>query len=109
MSSQHDNRDTQIKELTLLLMYLTSWEENPYAGPHGLTRKIKQQLTPEQLSETYHACWKSYDFDVLNKLTEEGLVNASGRRKTAYFTRDGEERAIALMKKYGIAKEDDSC
>ena len=92
----------RIKELTLLLMYLTSWEENPYAGTHGLSAKIKRQMTPEQLAATCRACWKGYDFDILNELTDEGFVEAGGSRKTAYFNLEGEQRALELMKRYRI-------
>lgn len=103
-STDDEKRREQIKELTLLLMYLTSWEENPYAGLHGLTKKQKQQLSPEQLAETYRACWKGYDFDVLNELSDDGLLKARGRGKTAYFTQEGEDLAAELLAKYHIAE-----
>ena len=41
--------EEQIKELTLLLLYLTSWTEKE---PYG----------------EYQRAWKGYDFDILNKL-----------------------------------------
>ena len=47
-------------------------------------------------------CWKGYDFDILNELTDEGLVNAGGRRKSASFTDEGEAKALELLKQYGI-------
>jgi len=104
-NAEHENvQHAQIKELTLLLMYLTSWEENPYAGLRGLSKAKKRQLSAEQLAERYHVCWKGYDFDVLNELTDDGLVNASGHNKTAYFMEEGEEAARVLMQKYGITE-----
>lgn len=45
----------QIKELTLLL-YLTSWtEKEPY--------------------REYQKAWKGYDFDILNKLQSENMID----------------------------------
>ena len=41
----------QIKELTLLLLYLTSWTEKE---PYG----------------KYQRAWKEYDFDILNNLED---------------------------------------
>ena len=88
------NRDT-IKDLTLMLMYLTSWEES-------LARGISGQA---EARPTTRLCWKGYDFNILNELTDEGLVNAGGHRKSASFHAEGEERAVALLKKYGIELE----
>ena len=103
MEMTQKDRDLQ-KDITLLLMYLSSWEENPFA-PNGLHSKVKKRLSPEQLAYTYRRCWKGYDFDVLNELTEEGLADASGKNKSATITREGEERAIMLLKKLKAAME----
>ncbi len=91
------NVDT-IKELTLMLMYLTSWEESLVPG---LRRK------PDRVGIYPKAriCWKGYDFDILNDLTDEGLVNARGRSKSASFTDEGEAKALELLKQYGIETE----
>ncbi len=91
------NADT-IKELTLMLMYLTSWEESLVPG---LRRKPDRVgIYPKAL-----ICWKGYDFDILNDLTDEGLVNARGRSKSASFTDEGEAKALELFKQYGIEIE----
>ncbi len=91
------NTDT-IKKLTLMLMYLTSWEESLVPG---LRRK------PDRVGNYPKAriCWKGYDFDILNELTDEGLVNARGRGKSASFTDEGETKALELLRQYGIALE----
>ncbi len=91
------NADT-IKELTLMLMYLTSWEESLVPG---LRRK------PDRVGIYPKAriCWKGYDFDILNELTDEGLVNAGGRSKSASFTDEGEAKALELLNQYGIEIE----
>lgn len=50
--------EEQIKELTLLLLYLTSWiEKEPYGE--------------------YQRAWKGYDFDILNTLEDERLIGGS--------------------------------
>ena len=46
--------EQQIKELTLLLAYLTSWDD-------------KDRLTKQENKKS----WKGYDFGILNKLHEE--------------------------------------
>lgn len=65
------NHDQQtISNLTLLLMYLTSWKEKDAYG------------------ENYKA-WKGYDFDILNKLEEQGFISQSRTAKSVYLTEEG--------------------
>ena len=78
--------EEQIKELTLLLLYLNSWVEKE---PYGEFRRA----------------WKGYDFDILNELTDEGLVNARNRSKSASFTDEGAATALELLTQYGITLE----
>ncbi|MFY0545659.1 DUF6429 family protein [Brevibacillus sp. H7] len=73
--------EEKIKELTLLLLYLTSWEEDVGLG------KLNRS-------------WKGYPFEVLNELTEEGCISGSIRAKSVYFTEKGIERAKELVKRY---------
>ena len=47
-------------------------------------------------------CWKGYDFDILNELTDERLVNAGGSSKSAFFNAEGKAKARKLLKAYGI-------
>ena len=84
-----------IKDLTLMLMYLTSWEERLVPG-------IRKRPDREGIYPKAHICWKGYDFVILNELTDEGLVNAGGRSKSASFTDEGMARARELLKQYGI-------
>ncbi|MGX7155418.1 DUF6429 family protein [Enterococcus rivorum] len=67
----------------LLLLYLNSWEE-------------KTSLYTSTRS------WKSYDFNRLNQLTDEGLITNSKRSKSFCFTNDGIEKAKKLIDKYQI-------
>lgn len=78
--------DKIIKELSLLLVYLTSWQEDV-----GLT-KVQRS-------------WKGYPFEVLDELNEEGYINGSKRAKSVYLTEEGISKANDLMKKY-IGKEE---
>jgi len=76
------DKDKQIEELTLLLLYLTSWEET------------------EDVIEATLRSWKGYPFEVLNKLTDDDLIIDSKRAKSIYFTKEGERKARELVKKY---------
>lgn len=61
--------EAKIKELTLLLLYLTSWKEKDIFGEECLR------------------AWKSYDFEILNKLGEEKLIGGSTyKEKSTYIT-----------------------
>jgi len=84
-----------IKDLTLILMYLTSWEERLVPG-------IRKRPDCTGIYPKARFCWKGYDFDVLNVLTDEGLVNAGDRGKLASFNNEGVAKALELLKRYGI-------
>ena len=77
--------DKAIKELTLLLMYLTAWQED--------TGQSKVQRS-----------WKGYSFEVLDELNEKGYIDGSKYAKSVYLTEEGLSKAKELMKKY-IGKE----
>ena len=71
----------QIKDLTLLLLWLTSWEEDSFGD------EIRQS-------------WKGYDFGVLNKLRGEGLIDSSYKAKSVYLIEKVIKAAKKLEKKY---------
>lgn len=77
-----------IKELTLLLLYLTSWKEMEIPELGALTRS-----------------WKGYPFDILNELTEEDYISGSKKSKSVYLTKEGIKKAKEIAKKYQF--EDD--
>ena len=77
-------REQAISNLSLMLMYLTSWTER-----RGEFRR----------------CWKGYDFDILDQLVDAGLISTSHGAKSAYLTEDGERRAVQLIKAYGIPSD----
>lgn len=94
------SRDT-IKDLTLMLMYLTSWEESLVPG-------IRKKPDCASICPKARICWKGYDFGILNELTDEGLVNAGSHSKSASFTDEGAAKALELLKQYGIAIDTES-
>ena len=76
------DNDQLVKELTMMLLYLTSWTEKaPY---------------------DYQRSWKGYDFDVLNELADEELISDSKRAKSVVIYEDGVIRAKELLIKYGL-------
>ena len=76
-----DHKQT-VKDLTMILLYLTSWSEKDFYD--------------SQRSR------KGYDFDILNELAEDGLISDSKRSKSVVLYEDGINAAKELLKKYGI-------
>lgn len=63
MDNEKAHMSEQIQELTLLLMYLTSWQES---STPGLRRK------PHKTDDTLlRRCWKGYDFSILERLVND--------------------------------------
>ena len=80
----------EIKELTLILMYLSSWEENGYVYEKD-----------EIISTKTKVCWKGYSFDILNELVDENyLYDSKHSNKSVTLTKEGEELAKRLLDKY---------
>jgi hypothetical protein len=73
----------QIDELTLLLLYLTSFQEDL-----GFTEVLRS--------------WKGYPFESLNELSEGDFIQDSKRSKSVYLTDKGIDYAKEMMKKYNI-------
>ncbi|WP_018248782.1 DUF6429 family protein [Orenia marismortui] len=73
----------KIKELTLLLLYLTSWEEDDFPEDVDVKRS-----------------WKGYPFEILDELREEDFIFGSSRAKSVYIKEKGIEEAKKLMEKY---------
>ena len=74
-----DKLREQIKDMTLILLYLNSFEDC------GSLRS-----------------WKGYDFDDLNNLAEEGLISEGRRAKSIVLYDDGIEKARALRAEYRV-------
>ena len=71
-----------VEELTLLLLYLTAWEEEVLTGKKALRS------------------WKGYLFSILDELEEKDLIRGGKRAKSVYLTPEGEKTARELIKKY---------
>jgi len=74
--------DQNLEELTLLLIYLTSWRE---------------KVVPDFYIQR---AWKRYDFGILDNLVEKGYITGSKRAKSIYLTDEGIEQAKAILKKF---------
>lgn len=85
-----------IRELILMLMYLTFWEERDTPEMRAVKKKELEKYP------LVRRCWKGYDHDLLDKLSEEGLTNAAGRTYPALITPEGEAEARKLLAQYGI-------
>jgi hypothetical protein len=83
--------EKSIEELTLLLMYLTSWEEeNLYYDEDNNMNKDKIKSS-----------WKGYSFEAINELTDKGyLFAAKHKNKSVTLTKEGEKLAEKLIRKY---------
>lgn len=82
MNLTETNKETLIENLTLVLLYLTSTcEELP--------------VTHEKI----YSAWKSYDWDAMDKLIENGFVfpPKCKRTHTRYLTEEGVEKAHELL------------
>lgn len=75
--------EEKIKELTLLLLYLTSWKESDLPGE-------------------MRRSWKGYPFEILNDFTDQDFIRGSIKSKSVYLTATGIKEAQALVKKYQI-------
>jgi hypothetical protein len=81
MNKNSEQVEQSIKELTLLLLYLTSWTE-------------------KEISDNHRRSWKGYPFEVLDELSENGFISGSNRAKSVYLTPQGIARAEELVSKY---------
>lgn len=75
--------EEKIEELTLLLLYLTSWKEDDLPVDMNVRRS-----------------WKGYPFEVLDELRNKDFLRGSKRSKSVYLTEDGMKEAEELLKKY---------
>lgn len=79
-TNPEDNKE-EIADLTLLLIALTSWQENI----HG-----------EDITQS----WKGYDFRILDELNEKGYIVGSKRSKLVILTDEGLKKSKELIEKY---------
>lgn len=74
-----------VKELTMLLMYLTRFHEK------------------DRFIETSDMAWKGYDFDIINELDDEDFIRqGSHKSKSVVITEKGLEFSRELLDKFCI-------
>jgi hypothetical protein len=76
--------DEQIKELNLLVLYLSGWEEE--------SRKASGQKI--------FRSWKGYLFDIINEFEEKELIKQNRKSKSVIFTDKGKRKAEEIKKKF---------
>ena len=76
--------EQQIKDLNLLLMYLTGWEEDSQREP----------------GQKIYRSWKGYLFETLNELEDDSLIRQFRNAKSVLLTEEGVERAKELESKF---------
>ena len=76
-----------MKELTLMLMYLS---------------RITEEKDFKNAKDFY--AWKTYDFETVDALEDEGLVYQGKKSwKRVFLEEKGMEKAKSLLEKYGIS------
>jgi len=75
--SEHNNNEL-IRSLTLVLLHMTSWQE----GQH-----------PDNAPRS----WKSYDWDAMDFLIDEGYIFGNRRNKSVHLTKEGVAKATELL------------
>jgi hypothetical protein len=71
-----------VHDITLLLLYLTSWQEK-VGSLDSVTRS-----------------WRSYDWDALDALRDEGFVSGSYKAKSVYLSEEGMSEAKKLLQRF---------
>jgi ribosomal protein S19E (S16A) len=81
-----------VPELTLLLIYLTGWEETK--SSRAVVKK-----TGENSKKQFRA-WKGYRYEVLEELEQQGLIYKVPGGKSLLVHDKGKQKARELIKKY---------
>lgn len=89
-----------VRELTLMLMYLTSWKEHDAPALRAVKQKELEKYP------LVHRSWKGYDFNLMEELSADRLINTGSRSGPALITSKGENEALKLLKQYGIELEE---
>lgn len=76
--------DERLKELHLLVLYLSGWEEDSRKHP----------------GQKIFRSWKGHPFEVLNEFEEEELITQHRKSKSVVFTETGKRKAEEIKRKY---------
>ena len=82
---QKKTREQAIEELTLMLIYLTRFQDN-----NEFCRYLENS-------------WKGYDHEALSALEQAELLYAPRKNACVYLTEDGKQRARELLAEYHLA------
>jgi len=82
--NQEKNMEEKIKDLSLMLMFLTGWEEDSRKNP----------------GEKAFCSWKGYSFKALNALADEKLIIQFKDKKLVILTETGKQMAEKLKAQY---------
>lgn len=88
MNMEKKSREQAIEELSLMLLYLTRFQEN---------NECCRYLEPS---------WKGYDFDTLNVLEQKELLYQPKKSKCVYLSEEGKEYARKLLTEYHLADKE---
>lgn len=81
----------KIEDLTILLLYLTAWEEDGYAYDEN----------NNLVNVKFKRSWKNYSFEGIDSLTKKELLYPEeNRTKSISLTKEGENYARELYEKY---------
>ena len=76
--------EQHISELTMLLIYLTGWEEDKRNAP----------------GKKVFRAWKGYKYEIMDDLQSKGLIRQIPGGKSLTVTDEGIKRAKELKRKY---------
>jgi hypothetical protein len=76
--------DERLKELNLLVLYLSGWEEDSRKNP----------------GQKIFRSWKGYLFEILNDFEEKELITQHRNSKSVVFTEAGKRKAEEVKSKY---------
>ena len=80
--------DPRLLDLSLLLIYLTGWEEDKRNGKPG---------------EKIFFSWSQFQFKILNKLQEQKMLVQTPKGKILILTENGKRKAEEIKQKLAIA------
>lgn len=78
-------REQAIEELSLMLIYLTRFQEN------------------NEYCRYLESSWKGYNFDTLEKMEQKKLLFQPRKSKCVYLSEEGKEKARQLLAEYNLS------
>lgn len=79
--------DGRIKDLCLLVMYLTGWEEQDRNGKPG---------------EMTYRSWEGYSFEILKALEKDELIRWIPKAKSVFLTDKAKQYINQINRKYPV-------